>query len=77
MGSSRSHAADMEDTVVKCKYGVERMYFDTCYCAGCKSDRERHERASRKADSIRWIALKFFENLPEEQWNSVVSLRIK
>lgn len=77
MGSTRSWAADMEDETVVCKYGVERKYFDTCRCDGCKVDREHREAADAKSWQIKSIAMEFFTKLPREQWDSVVSLRIK
>lgn len=67
MGSSRSHAADMEDETKTCRHGVETKYFDTCRCDGCKADREIAEEHSRLADSVRWAFLQRTSTMNPEQ----------
>ena len=77
MGSSRSWAADMEDEIVVCKYGKESKYFDDCKCDGCKVDRAHREAADAMSWRVKSIALEFFDKLPRDQWDKVVSIRIK
>lgn len=77
MGDSRSWAADIEDTIVTCRHGRQHKYFDDCTCSGCSNDYNSHLRLLAQVEKIRGIALDFFSKIPESQWGSVVSLRIK
>jgi len=77
MGSTRSWAADVEDDDKTCKHGVVSKYFDTCYCDGCKSDRILWGEVCSMGDRIRSIAIDFFSKTSKEDWDKVVSLRIK
>lgn len=77
MGSSRSWAAYMEDEVTICKYGVESKYFDNCKCDGCKVDRAHRAEAETMSWRVKDKALELFISLPKEDWDKVVSIRIK
>ncbi len=77
MGSTRSWVADMEDEDTTCKYGVVSKYFDDCRCEGCKADRVLWGEVLDMSNKIKYIAIAFFSKTPREDWDKVVSLRIK
>lgn len=77
MGDSRSWAADMEDEIKTCKFGVKSRYFDKCTCSGCTALSERNSRIQQKINDVKYAAQKVFQETPDDLWHTIKSIKIK
>ena len=77
MGDSRSWAADMEKETKTCQFGNTVPYFDICQCKGCQDVRDFNFAVRQKVRSLEPILWDVFKNTPQEDWDKIVSIRIK